>query len=159
MMNIFKRKKKIAENISNENHKGIIGKYEEDGFPIVVKFVNELPDDSIISKMLWFTVVSWKYDGSERNGMPSKSTNDKMIEFESALDTVFCKIDICKHAYNRTGNGLKEFNYYIEDRDEFMNHFNDALKGHEPYPIEISFYEDPEWIEMHRVINDFKTKK
>lgn len=156
---MFKRKKEITETESNEKHKGIIGEYEEDGFPIVVRFVNEIPDDSTTSRMTWFTVISWKYDGSERNGMPSKPTNDKMIELESALETAFLESDICKHAYNRTGNGLKEFNYYIADREEFMTHFNKTLEGHGIYPIEVNFYEDPEWAEMNKIISDFKLKK
>lgn len=159
MLNIFKRKKKNIEKEPNENHKGIIGEYEEDGFPIVVRFVNEIPHNSTTSRMPWFTIISWKYDGSERNGMPSKRTNDKMIQLESALETEFWESDICKHAYNRTGNGLKEFNYYIKDREVFMSHFNKALEGHEIYPIEINFYEDPEWVEKHKIINDFKLKK
>ncbi|WP_196888258.1 DUF695 domain-containing protein [Aureivirga sp. CE67] len=159
MLNIFKRKKKTTDHEPNEKLNGIIGEYEEDGFPIVVRFINEIPDNSIISRMAWFTVVSWKYDDSERNGMPAKSTNDKMLKLEGALETAFWKSDICKHAYNRTGNGLKEFNYYIENREEFMIHFNKTLEGHEVYPIEINFYEDPEWVEMHKIIDDFKTKK
>ncbi|MGB1040480.1 MAG: DUF695 domain-containing protein [Flavobacteriales bacterium] len=140
---------------SHENFKGIIGKYEEDGFPIIVRFVNEIPHDSVISSMPWFTVISWKYDGATRNGMPPELINIKMIELEKALESVFWKNNICRHAYNRTGNNLKEFNYYITNRDEFMSQFNRVLKDHNPYPIEIVFYQDPEWNELHEIIDDF----
>ena len=159
MLNIFKRKKKIDKSNSNEEFKGIIGRYEEDGFPVIVRFVNEIPEESITSKMSWFTVISWKYDGTERNVLPSKPTNVKMLSLESALESVFRESGICEHAYNRTGNSLKEFNYYITDREAFMKLFNKSLEGHEPYPIEITFYEDPEWVEMHKIIDDFKPKK
>jgi len=51
-----------------EEPKGIIGRYYEDDLPVIMKFVNELPNDSIISKFPFLTVVSWKYDGSAKNG-------------------------------------------------------------------------------------------
>jgi hypothetical protein len=158
MLDFFKLKKKNQSNPQNKEFKVIIGEYHEGDYPIVVRFVNELPSGQVISHLSWFTVISWKYDGSERNGMPTDDVNKKMIELEDALTEKLDENAICQHAYNRTGNSLKEFNYYISDRDEFMVQFNQALKGHVSYPIEISFYEDPEWIEKKKIIADFKKK-
>ncbi len=155
MFNLFKKNKKKTEKSSTEENKGIIGKYIENGFPVIVRFVNEIPEQELITKMRWFTVISWKYNGSEKNGMPPDSINNRMIELEKALDSTFEKNRICKHAFNRTGNNLKEFNYYISDRDKFMVQFNKALAKHKPYPIEINFYEDPDWTEMNTLIKDF----
>lgn len=157
-MKIFKRKKTV-ETDHQEEERGIIGEYEEDGLPVILRFVHEIPDSSIFSRLPWFTVISWKYDGKERNGMPTKATNLKMLELQKALDSKFIDNRICRHAYNRTGNGLKEFNYYISDKDKFMEQFNDALAGHEVYPIDISFYEDPEWTEWNKLLENFKLKR
>ena len=109
--------------------------------------------------MPWFTVVSWKYDGSDKNGMPTDSVNNKMIEFEKVLESAFENTKVSKHAYNRTGNNLKEFNYYISNREKFMTQFNKAFVEQERYPIEINFYKDSEWTEMNNLINNFEKKQ
>ncbi|MGV6830464.1 MAG: DUF695 domain-containing protein [bacterium] len=152
MFNLFKKKK------SSNQHKGIIGKYFENEFPVIVRFVNKMPINEVISRLPWLTIISWKYDGSQRNGMPPDCINQKMIKLEEAIEKAFKKSTIAHHAYNRTGNNLKEFNYYISDRQSFMTKLNSALSKHEHYPIEITFYEDPEWIEMSKLISDFDSK-
>ncbi|WP_104813738.1 DUF695 domain-containing protein [Aureitalea marina] len=157
MLNLFKKR---SENKNHDDQqKGIVGEYFENGFPVIVKFVSELPAKGIVSKMKWFTVISWNYDGSQNNGMPPEAINQRMLLLEEALDKAFRNGKITHHAYNRTGNSLKEFNYYISDRDKFMSRFNSALAKHERYPIEINFYEDPDWSEMNRLIEDFKPKQ
>ena len=39
----------------------------------------------------------------------------------------------------------------IEDRTAFMEAFNDVLADHPRYPLEISFYEDPNWEDLQTV--------
>lgn len=46
--------------------------------------------------------------------------------------------------------------YYIHDQEEFLALFNKALDGHPQYPIEINFYEDGEWDDFKKLLNDFK---
>src|SRR5262245_6087826 len=130
--------------MTDSQEKGIIGEIVEDGFPVVFKFVNELPAQDTRGRYGWLTVVSWKYDGSQRNGMPRQEVNSRMIDLEQAIETLE-EEGHCLHAYSRTGNGLKELVYYISDRDRFMQAFNEALKNRPTYPIEITFYEDQEW--------------
>ena len=57
----------------------------------------------------------------------------------------------CVQAVTRTGNGLREWSYYIKDRDEFTEAFNRALSGKPRLPIQIDFYEDPNWEELVNV--------
>ena len=47
--------------------------------------------------------------------MPDQDTNDAMIILEGALSAEFENAVKSQHAYNRTGNGLKEFAYYVAD--------------------------------------------
>lgn len=35
---------------------------------------------------------------------------------------------------------------------------NETLQSHEPDPIDIAFYEDPEWTELKKLIEEFKDK-
>jgi len=139
-------------------HKGIIGRYYEGEFSVIVKFVNELPSMDIQRLMTSVTVVSWKYDGSINNGMPTKDINEKMLVLENALNKTMETSNSCVHAYSRTGNNLKELVYYSKGVDDFMPLLNEALQSHEEYPIDIDFYEDPEWRELKKLLEDFKEK-
>ena|SRR5689334_25278891 len=134
---------------------GIIGEIEEDGFPVVFKLVDQLPPSAIRETFPWLTVVTWKYDGSSRNGMPPVSVNAQMLELEHAINERVEALGLCRHAYSHTGNGLKELAYYIRERDQFMDAFNAALANHSPYPIGITFYEDPEWSDFQTIRGRF----
>lgn len=48
-----------------------------------------------------------------------------------------------------TGFGVREWCYYTKDRNEFIQRFNALLTGHQRYPLEIEFYDDPEWKVWH----------
>ena len=156
MFNFFKRKTTKTDSTPKENLNGVIGRFKEDDNPVIVRFADETLNENTISKFPWFTVVAWRYDGSDNNGMPTTKINSKMIRLEEALEFAFNSNKVCMHAYNRTGNNLKEFNYYIRDREEFMKQFNHALRSHEQYPIEVNFYEDPKWTELMKLKEDFK---
>ncbi|MCD8521063.1 MAG: DUF695 domain-containing protein [Saccharospirillaceae bacterium] len=138
-----------------EEEKGIIGRVYEDGLPVIYKFVNELPEDTVRSHLSWLTVISWKYDGESNNGMPLNDENKNMIILEDAIEDHIENDQVLRHAYSRTGNNLKELVYYINDQDKFLEAFNKALNGHPRYPIEISFYQDAEWEDFKRLLNDF----
>ena len=138
-----------------EQELGIIGESHEDGLPVIYKFVDELPSQNTRTKYRWLTVISWKYDRNVRNGMPPEDTNKQMLALEDAIDELEA-VALCRHAYSRTGNGLKELVYYISDRDQFMTAFNDALREHPRYPMEINFYEDNQWDDFERLRGLFK---
>ncbi|ARU27925.1 DUF695 domain-containing protein [Cellvibrio sp. PSBB006] len=138
-----------------EEEKGIIGRVYEDGAPVIYKFVDELPQDTIRSNLPWLTVISWKYDGSSNNGMPLNDDNQRMITLEDAIQDHIENDQVLRHVYSRTGNNLKELVYHINDRDVFLEVFNDALSDHPHYPIEINFYQDAEWEDFKRLLSDF----
>ena len=90
--------------------------------------------------------------------MPLADINEKMILLEEAIENTMDSSKQFQHAYSRTGNNLKEFVYYSSSQNKFMNLLNKTLAGHERYPIEINFYEDPEWSEFKKLIEDLKNK-
>lgn len=135
---------------------GVIAQYSEDGFPVVLKLVDEFPGDSIRSKYTWLTVISWKYDGATNNGMPLEEVNRAMIKLEQTIEDSIEPKGHCWHAYSRTGNNLKELVYYIKSRDEFIEAFNKALEQQPRYPIEINFYKDQKWEDFLRILGMIK---
>jgi len=132
-----------------------VGETKIQGKPVVYKFMNELPEVAQRNKVSWLTVISWKYDGSTNNGMPPKDINEAMIQLEDGLETIEGRETLYFDVYSATGNDLKEFVFYIADREKFMSNFNKALNGHPAYPIEINFYEDKEWSDLAKLQSDF----
>ncbi len=132
-----------------------VGQAKINGSPVVYKFLTQLPNIKEREKLNWLTVIAWKYDGSTNNGMPPKETNKLMIRLEDALEAIEGYGQIYEMAYTATGNYLKEFVYYIADRDVFMEKFNKALSGHPRYPLEINFYEDSEWSDLAKLLDGF----
>jgi hypothetical protein len=145
--------------VTEAEEPGIIGRAFEDGSPVIFKLVNELPPESTRTALPWLTVISWKYDGSSNNGMPAMSVNEEMVRLERAIENSLLRESLARHAYSRTGNGLKELVYYVSGRDEFMAAFNDALNAHPPYPIEITFYNDAEWKDLRDLLETFRQDK
>ena len=142
-----------------ENETGVIGRVYENGLPVIYAFDNSEPSQDLISRFPWLAIVSWRYDGSANNGMPPEETNSKMIKLEDALSTKFENSPNSIRVFNRTGNHLKEFAYYIRDRDLFIENLNEALYGHPGYPIEINFFNDSTWSEFKRLLKDFSGGK
>jgi hypothetical protein len=145
--------------MTDSQEKGVIGEIREGGFPVVFKFVDELPSEETRGRFGWLTVVSWKYDGTQRNGMPPEEINLRMISLEHIIEDGLENQGHCVHAYSRTGNSLKELIYYISDRDQFMEAFNNALKDQPPYPVEITFYEDRSWEDFQKVLEMLRSAK
>lgn len=140
--------------LASDEPKGIVGRAYEDGRPVIFKFVSELPSEAIRTRLPWLIIITWEYDGSEHEGMPESEEVDAMMRLEEAIDGLATETAL-HHAFSRTGNELKELAYYIEDREEFMAAFDDTLAAHPVYPIEIEFYNDPDWLELRRLLEDF----
>jgi Family of unknown function (DUF695) len=122
---------------------------------VIWSFEAEWPDPEVRQQRPWLTVVSWRYDSTANNGMPMDDERAKMLDLELALDP----LEDCTNsfqAYRRTGNGLKEFVYYVGDQGEFMARFNDLLAGHPSYPLEVHFFEDRTWSDFEKLLADFR---
>jgi len=134
---------------------GIIGRVHENGLPVIYSLDNALPPDAVRSRLGWLTVISWKYDGEANNGMPTPDVNQGLLQLEDAIDALAEDNNALHRAYARTGNGLKEFAYYIHDQDRFMEDFNKALAGAPRYPVDIRFYQDQDWQDLKKLLARF----
>jgi hypothetical protein len=139
---------------NSSESKGRIVRTVKDGKPILWTYVPEMPDDDEKISCPWLTVLSWQYDGSENNGMPNEETNREMLKLDLALETLEISKS-CSEAYRRIGFDLREFVFYVSNRDDFLASLNRALANHSVYPIGIKFYEDANWSELQTLIDDF----
>ena len=86
--------------------------------------------------------ISWPYAGAD---YPGPDVNQQQLAFETALDDLSGMNGFAELVQVSTGMGKKEWLYYTSDQERFMRDFNALLAGHDPYPIQINFYEDPSW--------------
>ena len=127
----------------------------KDGLRILWTYIPEMPSVDARSVMPWLTVIRWEYDGSGNRGMPSNEENQRMLTLEAALEKVE-RPNFCYEAYRRIGAGVREFVYYVADRDTFLEEFNKYATDPR-YPICIKYYKDEAWSDLQDLIDDFKT--
>ncbi len=144
----------VISSVSAEE-RGIIGKVIEQGKPVIYSLDNYLPETSIIEDFPTLVVLKWEYDGSKNNGMPTESEQELIFKLEDALNDI-ADDNGSFRAYARTGNNLREFVYYTIDQASFLHLFNQAVAYHPRYPIEITFYQDPDWSDYKKLMADFK---
>lgn len=133
---------------------GKIIRTRKDGVAVLWSFVPELPNAEEQASLPTLVVIAWAYDGSENDGMPNSDTNQQMLAFEQEIG-ILERPGFCVEAYRRIGNGLREFVYYVSDFNQYIHEFNQCLRNHPTYPIDIKFYNDSEWLEFRRLLEDF----
>ena len=68
-----------------------------------------------------------------------------MDQLEDALAPQLEEDGFATLAIVSTGDGLREWTYYAESADEFMERLNVALSDSSPFPIELHDALDPDW--------------
>lgn len=124
---------------------------EENAKPVVLRARNALPEIIDLKAYQWLAVIKWTYKAKD-NGMPLKEEDDRMYELETILETYLEEKAVCFLMVSRTGNGYREWEYHTKNRDEFMKELNRAVSDKPKYPIEISFYEDPNWDSFKKIL-------
>jgi hypothetical protein len=123
---------------------------ERNGLPVIVRFIAEMPSAETRGAYRWLTVISWSYAPGE-SGMPRPEDNQRMYDLEDALEASLESKGYCIQVISRTGGGIREYSYYIREREEFIDALNGALANKPRFPIEINFYEDPAWSELQNL--------
>lgn len=133
-----------------------VGKARIQGKPVVYRYLSDLPREDLRNTMPWLMVISWKYDGSASNGMPPSQMHTLMYKLEDSLENIQGRQQLYLDVYTATGNNLKEFVFYIADREAFMESFYKELEQHPDFPIEIRFYKDEHWSELANLQGGFE---
>ena len=121
-----------------------VAQFEEDDREVIVRSRSEMPSPEERQRYPELCVITWVYEGVD-SGMPDSSENARMIELEDALEAEVEKRGLCVQTASRTGNDRREWNYFVRSEEEFIEALNGALGHLPPFPIEIRFYDDPEW--------------
>lgn len=121
-----------------------VGETTINGLSVIVRFRTGLPsapDRQIHENLI---IISWPYQGVE-SGMPDDNDKQGHNQFEDAIEAYFETANVGSQVACLTGNHLKEWRYYTNDVDAFLEGFNTCLAGHPVYPIKLQMYKDPEW--------------
>jgi hypothetical protein len=109
-----------------------------------------------LATMTTAIAIKWRYQSSSQ--MPAEDVNQQQLRFERALDPLACENDNSELVQVTTGMGLKEWVFYARSRDLFMARFNELLRSCPEYPLEIEFFDDPDWHVWGDVVQSLKAK-
>jgi hypothetical protein len=76
--------------------------------------------------------------------MPPSDQNEAQVLFEDAVDCLGNGQHGCLMLV-LTGNGRKEWLYYVRDPEEWTSVLNSCLVDHPAYPLEIGHWRDGDW--------------
>ena len=143
-----------AKSIPDEEWTVAVG--EDKGKTMIVRFRTNIPssvDD--IKQYPYLMPISWRYEAGNGNGMPSKAEEGQMKLFEDLLKSLETR-RIAFLTASVTCDGVKEWQWYTRNKDEFMAALNSALRGQPSFPIQVAQQQDPEWSAYFRFKNNVK---
>jgi hypothetical protein len=117
---------------------------EEEGLPTIYRYRQNRPFAIGGTPYSSALRVVWEFDASVRNGMPPQETNELQVSFEHALAPVG-EGDVGFLMLVFTGNGRKEWLYYVTDPGVWVDRLNTLLLEHQPYPLQIEDWPDGDW--------------
>ena len=119
---------------------------EDEGLPLIFRIREGPPAWATKADFRRLLVVSWPFDASANNGMPLQDTQERMLELENLLEPVFANARQAFLTGVATGNGVREWQWYAKDSNAVMKLVNETLGELDPFPVQFSFQDDPDWI-------------
>jgi hypothetical protein len=126
---------------------------EDDGKPLIFRIRNKPPPFAKKKAFPHLLAVSWAYDSRNEQGMPSQEAVAQMTQLEDLLEEAFEGARQAFLSVIVTGNGVREWQWYARNPDDAMKLVNETLGELEPFPVEFSFQDDPEWVGYSRFLD------
>ena len=128
---------------------------EEDGKPLIFRSLQSIPENSVETEYPFLISIYWPYTSDGDSGMPGADTNEAQVVFEDALEDLD-RTGVSHLMLVVTGNGRKEWHWYVKDVDNWMQKLNSSLAGQPTFPIQIENSHQPDWALYHRFISGVK---
>jgi len=125
---------------------------EENENPLIFRSLQSVPKGAKESEYPFLISVYWPYGSNNDSGMPDASTNEAQIIFEDALESLD-SLGVSHLMLVVTGNGRKEWHWYVRDIEDWMQRMNTSLAGKSVFPIEIENSHQPDWSLYHRFVS------
>ncbi|MDP2716001.1 DUF695 domain-containing protein [Rheinheimera sp.] len=128
---------------------------EQDGKPIIYRSMEKVPEGQTEADFPTLINIYWSFESDANNGMPDSQTNADQIAFEDAIDSLD-QNGVSHLMLVVTGNGRKEWIWYVKDVEGWMGKLNELLSGHKVYPVEIEIEQDQNWSTYHNFVSGVK---
>jgi len=89
--------------------------------------------------------VFWTMALPDENGFPSPEEANKLDTFEDRLIAAVEQDESTWLVAVITGRAEREFVFYLQQAQQFLQRLTDMPQEHDRYPIEIHCHEDPAW--------------
>jgi hypothetical protein len=126
------------------SHQWWAGEIQEDGKTVVLRALTNLPDADTRAKHMWSVVVTWTY-ALQAEAKPTPEDTKKMFAFEDAVERQLEGDGSAIKAIVRTGNGARQWTYYVTDLGKAQDVFNKELSEFKNEKIDLRFRPDSAW--------------
>ncbi|MBB6600636.1 DUF695 domain-containing protein [Luteimonas sp. MC1825] len=116
----------------------------EDDLPLVMRMRASLPPENIRNVYADLAVIYLEFEPDE-DGLPSDAMTKELEGAETSLESLIERQGVGIQAASITGNGTREWHYYVSDRQKFKSQLQSALVNYKSFPISIEVCEDPKW--------------
>jgi hypothetical protein len=118
--------------------------YVEDLPQLVVRARKKRPGFAGMGQYPTLVVITWTYHPMQ-NGMPHPNERQQQVEMETILEKAFTLGKIAVLTSCIIGGGVMEWEYYTRGNAAFLEELNAALADRPRFPVQIRFYDDPDW--------------
>lgn len=118
----------------------------ENGRKILVSGRDGVDKERLSGKYIYRVEVCWKYR-SETDGMPDVESADMLGKVTDALEETFSKENVAVMTGIYTGDGRRDWVFYVKNLNIFSGVFNKALRELPTLPLEFEAEEDAGWEE------------
>jgi len=126
---------------------------QQDQLPVIIRGRQRLQEIISPDSHPHMLRIVWEFETDEPSGLPSRKLTKSMGQFEDAVVDALEEDALCVFFCVYLHAGRKEWLAYTSDVQATCDRFNAALTGHEPYPVELSVDEDPQWSEYWDVLS------
>jgi hypothetical protein len=126
---------------------------EDNGKVVIFRIRKQAPTFATKAAFPHMLAVSWQFESPNAQGMPSSEDAERMSELEDLLEAALEGVRQAFLTVIATGNGVREWQWYARDPKRLMEQVNKALGHREPFPVQFSFQEDPDWEAYSRFLD------
>src|SRR5207344_2995979 len=112
-----------------------ISKHQTNGRQIVFRYVRDFRPGFERSTLPVRVILVWRYEST--SGMPASIEREAMDRMEDLLAPAVEKPGFAMLALVSTGENLREWTYYANSEQEFLQALNAALAQEKRFPVEV----------------------
>jgi len=113
-------------------------------YPFVIRY-RQIPPDFLYNEYPKRLNVFWTMERPDENGFPSPEEAKNLDTFENRLVAAVEQDESAWLVAIITGRAEREFVFYLQQPQRFLQHLTNLPQEQDPYPIEIHCQEDPDW--------------